>query len=542
MYKLKYIFILIITFVITSCSTDQVEIALGIADPIEVSVSETSVQDPVTRATLAGPVTYFETGDAIGIFVVDKSGNVVKSNVKYTYNGTSWNPESGAAITYSRDHKYYAYYPYTASVAGAPTSNTAYKDYPSADVVLKNLASNWTVQSDQSTKANYKKSDLMTAAYKGAGVDNNAVVFQMNHRMGLAIVSMSKKTVSGQKYEMKQDPSYTWTYGTATLTSSNKFTTRIPYTSSSKYYYIIKASTATTLSASNTMTTTSGSGNSWSTSVTISAGKYKAVSAPQPSIDASSTIVYEMKVGDVLFADGAMGRDASEYGSDRVPVALVFSTTTSTKDKALGYKHGYAMALRNIYNNNKICWSDLLDQNPTGNLLFTSDPTIIKADWDGLTYTRKITKRSDYNSIKAHYQVFELTRTYNDTLSNKVAHASEWYLPSIGQWWLIMKNFANLKDTGYFTLAIPSDKSDCGFYYESGGFEAAEAYNNFLSDKGVTYHPILTNKCYDTSTEGTLKNRWYFTLWPDGQIYYHISRLKNDVYDGIWIIRPVLAF
>jgi len=179
MYKLKYIFILIITFVITSCSTDQVEIALGIADPIEVSVSETSVQDPVTRATLAGPVTYFETGDAIGIFVVDKSGNVVKSNVKYTYNGTSWNPESGAAITYSRDHKYYAYYPYTASVAGAPTSNTAYKDYPSADVVLKNLASNWTVQSDQSTKANYKKSDLMTAAYKGAGVDNNAVVFQI---------------------------------------------------------------------------------------------------------------------------------------------------------------------------------------------------------------------------------------------------------------------------------------------------------------------------------------------------------------------------
>lgn len=541
MYKLKYIFILIITFVITSCSTDQVEIALGIADPIEVSVSETSVQDPVTRATLAGPVTYFETGDAIGIFVVDKSGNVVKSNVKYTYNGTSWNPESGAAITYSRDHKYYAYYPYTASVAGAPTSNTAYKDYPSADVVLKNLASNWTVQSDQSTKANYKKSDLMTAAYKGAGVDNNAVVFQMNHRMGLAIVSMSKKTVSGQKYEMKQDPSYTWTYGTATLTSSNKFTTRIPYTSSSKYYYIIKASTATTLSASNTMTTTSGSGNSWSTSVTISAGKYKAVSAPQPSIDASSTIVYEMKVGDVLFADGAMGRDASEYGSDRVPVALVFSTTTSTKDKALGYKHGYAMALHDLGKGTQVLWSDLTD-NPTEHYLTTNDAATIKADMDGLTYNRKLTKRSNYSSIKSHYPAIELARTYNDKSSNVVSGASEWYLPSTGQWWTMLKNFASLSDTGYHSLADGS--GDNGFYYESGADKVIKNFAAFLSSKGVSFDNLdnTGDKTYWTSSEFNSEHTWYLALWRTGEIYFHVIRFKRDSEKDLWRIRPVCAF
>ena len=540
MHKLKYIFILVITFAFFSCSTDQVEIALGIADPIEVTVSETSLQDPVTRATLAGPVTYFESGDAIGIFVVDKSGNVVKSNVKYTYNGTSWNPESGAAITYSRDHKYYAYYPYTASVAGAPTSNTAYKDYPSADVVLKNLASNWTVQSDQSTKANYKKSDLMTAAYKGAGVDNNAVVFQMNHRMGLAIVSMSKKTVSGQKYEMKQDPSYTWTYGTATLTSSNKFTTRIPYTSSSKYYYIIKASTATTLSASNTMTTTSGSGNSWSTSVTISAGKYKAVSAPQPSIDASSTIVYEMKVGDVLFADGAMGRDASEYGSDRVPVALVFSTTTSTKDKALGYKHGYAMALHDLGKGGQIMWSDLTD-NPTGHFLASNDAATIKADMDGLTYNRKLTKRSNYSSIKSHYPAIELARTYNDKSANVVSGASEWYLPSTGQWWTMLKNFASLSDTGNTSL---DETDDSGFYYDSGAEKVIANFAAFLSGKGVSFDNLdnTGDKTYWTSSEFSTTQTWYLALWAGGEIYLHRARTKDDHQEDLWRIRPVCAF
>lgn len=541
MYKLKYIFILVITFAFFSCSTDQVEIALGIADPIEVTVSETSLQDPVTRATLAGPVTYFESGDAIGIFVVDKSGNVVKSNVKYTYNGTSWNPESGAAITYSRDHKYYAYYPYTASVAGAPISNAAYKDYPSADVVLKNLASSWTVQSDQSTKANYKKSDLMTAAYKGAGVDNNAVVFQMNHRMGLAIVSMSKKTVSGQKYEMKQDPSYTWTYGTATLTSSNKFTTRIPYTSSSKYYYIIKASTATTLSASNTLaTTTSGKGNSWSMSVTIAAGKYKAVSAPQPSIDASTTIVYEMKVGDVLFADGAMGRDASEYGSDRVPVALVFSTTTSTKDKALGYKHGYAMALHDLGKGGQIMWSDLTD-NPTGHYLSSNDAATIKADMDGLAYNRELTKRSNYSSIKSHYPAIELARTYNDKAANVVSGASEWYLPSTGQWWTMLKNFASLSDTGYTTITVDDDG---GFYYGSGAEKVISNFATFLSGKGVTFDNLdnTGDKTYWTSSEYNSQHTWYLALWSSGEIYFHWSRVKRDKDQDLWRIRPVCAF
>lgn len=541
MYKLKYIFILVITFAFFSCSTDQVEIALGIADPIEVSVSEASVQDPVTRATLAGPVSYFESGDAIGIFVVDKSGNVVKSNVKYTYNGTSWNPESGAAITYSRDHKYYAYYPYTASVAGAPISNAAYKDYPSADVVLKNLASSWTVQSDQSTKANYKKSDLMTAAYKGAGVDNNAVVFQMNHRMGLAIVSMSKKTVSGQKYEMKQDPSYTWTYGTATLTSSNKFTTRIPYTSSSKYYYIIKASTATTLSASNTLaTTTSGKGNSWSMSVTIAAGKYKAVSAPQPSIDASTTIVYEMKVGDVLFADGAMGRDASEYGSDRVPVALVFSTTTSTKDKALGYKHGYAMALHDLGKGGQIMWSDLTD-NPTGHYLSSNDAATIKADMDGLAYNRELTKRSNYSSIKSHYPAIELARTYNDKAANVVSGASEWYLPSTGQWWTMLKNFASLSDTGYTTITVDGDG---GFYYGSGAEKVISNFATFLSGKGVTFDNLdnTGSKTYWTSSEYNSQHTWYLALWSSGEIYFHWSRVKRDKDQDLWRIRPVCAF
>jgi len=275
-------------------------------------------------------------------------------------------------------------------------------------------------------------------------------------------------------------------------------------------------------------------------SVTIAAGKYKAVPAPQPSIDASTTIVYEMKVGDVLFADGAMGRDASEYGSDRVPVALVFSTTTSTKDKALGYKHGYAMALHDLGKGGQIMWSDLTD-NPTGHFLASNDAATIKADMDGLTYNRKLTKRSNYSSIKSHYPAIELARTYNDKSANVVSGASEWYLPSTGQWWTMLKNFASLSDTGNTSL---DETDDSGFYYDSGAEKVIANFAAFLSGKGVSFDNLdnTGDKTYWTSSEFSTTQTWYLALWAGGEIYLHRARTKDDHQEDLWRIRPVCAF
>lgn len=437
MYKLKYIFILVITFAFFSCSTDQVEIALGIADPIEVSVSEASVQDPVTRATLAGPVSYFESGDAIGIFVVDKSGNVVKSNVKYTYNGTSWNPESGAAITYSRDHKYYAYYPYTASVAGAPISNAAYKDYPSADVVLKNLASSWTVQSDQSTKANYKKSDLMTAAYKGAGVDNNAVVFQMTHKMGLATFALKSKTISGQKYHLDSDPTYTWTYSTVTFTSSDNFTASVPYLYNSKYYRIVRPSTNTTISAAKS--TTVDDTYDWSFTVNVSSSKYKDYTLPDPSFDAQTSLTYTLQDGDILYSDGAVSRsEADGVFSDKNAIGIVFTTKTSAADQARGWTHGYAIALNN---------AGMTTWGPDGEA-----PVAGKNnhegfnDLDGYDETVKLVNKGNYPAANMAWNFVAKTKSGGNvsSMSPKLSH---WYLPSAGQMYVFLTDFGGLPKT-----------------------------------------------------------------------------------------------
>ena len=58
-----------------------------------------------TRATDNGAVTTFESGDRIGIIVLDGSGNVLSDNIPYKYNGSAWsfdnaNGEGKTALYY----------------------------------------------------------------------------------------------------------------------------------------------------------------------------------------------------------------------------------------------------------------------------------------------------------------------------------------------------------------------------------------------------------------------------------------------------------
>ena len=53
---------------------------------------------------------------------------------------------------------------------------------------------------------------------------------------------------------------------------------------------------------------------------------------------------YGPKIGDIFYSDGSY---SSSLVSGKTPVAIVFSTTTSAADKAKGFMHGYAMALKN---------------------------------------------------------------------------------------------------------------------------------------------------------------------------------------------------
>ncbi len=132
-----------------------------------------------TKAVNNGYLTTFEAGDVIGVTGVDKNGNIldVCNNVRFTYhkdtliNGAIWSSflnERGYSFVERVDGaSYFAYYPYDARWNGHK---------------LEDIISSFDVLEDQSTKAAFDSSDLMTTdgyIYPSAGL----LSMEMDHKM-----------------------------------------------------------------------------------------------------------------------------------------------------------------------------------------------------------------------------------------------------------------------------------------------------------------------------------------------------------------------
>ncbi|MGM9752480.1 MAG: fimbrillin family protein [Candidatus Cryptobacteroides sp.] len=132
-----------------------------------------------TKAVNNGYLTTFEAGDVIGVTGVDKNGNIldVCNNVRFTYhkdtliNGAIWSSflnERGYSFVERVDGaSYFAYYPYDEQWNGCK---------------LEDIIENFDVLDDQSSKAFFDASDLMTTdgyIYPSAGV----LSMEMDHKM-----------------------------------------------------------------------------------------------------------------------------------------------------------------------------------------------------------------------------------------------------------------------------------------------------------------------------------------------------------------------
>lgn len=98
-----------------------------------------------TRATLNGLKTTFSSGDAIGLTFFKDDGTIITNNVKCTFNGTKWIPETTPKL--SGATKYIATFPF----------NTMYNGKTTPDEVRTAVP----VLNDQSTKVNFMASDVM---------------------------------------------------------------------------------------------------------------------------------------------------------------------------------------------------------------------------------------------------------------------------------------------------------------------------------------------------------------------------------------------
>ena len=167
--------------VVGGCSTDSIDPSAGTDDgtpmPLTIcatassfdealTVSADRLSSSVTRTpTQDGNTATFNTGDAIGIFIV-KDGAIIDgvNNMKFTYQAATadvearWTPPAGSQIYYYAGATYIAYFPYTNGVTIDPSQSTA-------DIIVS-LSNNALLQptADQSTAASYAASDLMTAS------------------------------------------------------------------------------------------------------------------------------------------------------------------------------------------------------------------------------------------------------------------------------------------------------------------------------------------------------------------------------------------
>ena len=188
----------------------------------------------------------FQSGDAIGIYAVDKTGKVAIANRKYVYSGSAWNSDNPIEyVTGLGSYSFFAYYPWQETLTGAPAIN-AISDVSSAESFFASVISSWTPAADQSNVTKFTAQDLMVA--KGTNsmpyFHEVQVTFTMAHKMGLLV------TKSSLDYYDIDDPSDTWS-------EEQTFSPNIPYALNGLYYFFAKPNTSTTL-GSKTTTVASG--------------------------------------------------------------------------------------------------------------------------------------------------------------------------------------------------------------------------------------------------------------------------------------------
>ena len=156
------LYILLVAIAFAACSTDTLLETEKV--PMEISVDVASfagkTQDVSTRASVNnGIYTTFAEGDDLGVFVVDKSGNLVADNLRYVVakTGNAFPVDgSGNVVTskiyYDSECKYFAYAPYDEQYTGCKSVAEIKSKYTS--VFNDRYA-------DQSTLEKYCAADLL---------------------------------------------------------------------------------------------------------------------------------------------------------------------------------------------------------------------------------------------------------------------------------------------------------------------------------------------------------------------------------------------
>jgi len=467
--------------------------------------------------------TIFEENDCIGVYVVDETTHkIVQANVPYHYLGQMWDSNSDIAFATS-GKSYYAYFPYQENPTGAPTAGTEFTG-SDADVFFSSLISSWTIQADQSTKANYVASDLMVG--KATVADNNGtteVDFQMDHQMGLVVLNL------GQIKHVLRSGDYHWfdEVNKKCKTTDGCFK---PWYIHDGYRAIVPVNTTTKFSATD---------DEWTINAKVTEkGKYQVYNIGySPNIANSGVKYFELQEGDIYYSDGSLmhvipnDNDNHQARMARSADALgfvVFVSDGSSEDQKVvdpssTYTHALVMRIR-------------VDDNMPGTYNWNSFFNSSSSEYIG--YATNLYKQAGnvpkvYNSVQSAINDFNGSVSSSQVLSANAGNYNSWYnnnhpgpsgtnvpnsgwfIPGLGQIVHSLLRTGAITQSIYNTMAastakeltITIDNNIWNQYMNNAtGANGLAGYNTF-ADSGAGA-ALITSTYYPNTQSGTVTCNW----------------------------------
>jgi uncharacterized protein (TIGR02145 family) len=256
-------------------------------------------------------------------------------------------------------------------------------------------------------------------------------------------------------------------------------------------------------------------------------------------------------LGAYLYSDGTYGTSILAPTATPHIIGIVFTSATyptSNTDKANGWVHGYAIALKNaVAYSSGAKWST---NTSTSEFADYSIWASMVSDLDGYTKTNTIkTKYSStlLSSYPAFYSALGYGTSQIPSTTTYAAPAgsvtSGWYLPSIGQWYDICVNL------GGMPTSPTSSGTGYGRWYS--GDKSGDS-NNYSSICATNINTILNNlKSYGYTVD--LFSNSYEYYWSSSEYassgaysayFYSNGSMYLDSYDKTYPfgVRPVVAF
>ena len=231
----------------------------------------------------------------------------------------------------------------------------------------------------------------------------------------------------------------------------------------------------------------------------------------------------DLSVGNFLFSDGTYGSIPNNPG--KTPIAIIFSTSTTSNDVTQSYIHGYAMALKDIALT--YTWEDgQMDNSDLDN--YNGNSYLDRMDMEG--FKNSLFEGSGYHASMAaqnSYGVAAPTGT------------SGWFLPSSGQWFKIISNLGSLATTGI------SVDGWHGTTENMISARVAHSINNRMSvlpsssyDPFEVVTPTGESIYYWSSTEYDNDDALAACFGNDGSMLFATNKAKNVACR----VRPIIAF